>query len=424
MNSGKAPRSLARFDRVQIGAIAHLLGDAGRHGAGFQLVVAQAQHGQRVAEAGIAEADAALVGGFLLLALERPVGGVEHVVEHAGGDADDFAESVEIEFRLLGERVLDVQGQVDRAQAAAAVGRQRLFGAGIGRLDHLAVIEVVVLVHAVEEQDARLGVIVGGFHDLVPQVAGGQLAVHPMAILALVGAAGAHLGIGFGAVGQFDFGIVVDRFHEGIGDADRDVEVGQVALVLGVDEDFDIRMVAAQHAHLGATAGAGGFDGLAGAVEDAHVGNRAGSARLGALDVGALRPDAGKVIADAAAATHGFGGLGQRGVDAGLAVGGLDDGVADRLHEAVDQRGLQVGTGGGIDAAGRDEAVFLCPQELGFPMGAVLFLFDLGQRIGDTAAHVMDAGFRTLGVFLDQNLGGNFLFRQGRELGWCRNIGQ
>jgi hypothetical protein len=126
---------------------------------------------------------------------------------------------------------------------------------------------------------------------------------------------------------------------------------------------LDVRMVAAQHAHLGAAAGAGGFDGFAGAVEDAHVGNRAGGARLGALDVGALRPDAGKVIADTAAAAHGFGGLGQRGVDAGLAVGGFDDGVADRLHEAVDQRRLEVGTGGGVDAAGRDETVFLRPQE-------------------------------------------------------------
>ena len=55
---------------------------------------------------------------------------------------------------------------------------------------------------------------------------------------------------------------------------------------------------------------------------------------------------------------------------------------------------------------------------------AGFFLFDLGQRIGDTAAHVVDVGFRTLGVFFDQNLAGNFLFRQGRELGWCRNIGQ
>ena len=86
----------------------------------------------------------------------------------------------------------------------------------------------------------------------------------------------------------------------------------------------------------GTTAGAGRFDGFAGAVKNAHVGNRAGSTRLGALDVGALRTNAGEVITDAAAATHGFGGLGQRSVDARLAIGGFDDGVADRLHETVD----------------------------------------------------------------------------------------
>src|SRR5574343_437865 len=82
----------------------------------------------------------------------------------------------------------DEQGQVDRTQAAATVRRQRLFGAGIGRLDDFAVIEVVVLVHAVEEQDARLGVVVGRLHDLVPQVAGAHLAIDPQAVFTLVGA--------------------------------------------------------------------------------------------------------------------------------------------------------------------------------------------------------------------------------------------
>jgi hypothetical protein len=139
-------------------------------------------------------------------------------------------------------------------------------------------------------------------------------------------------------VRQLDIAVGFDGLHEGVGDADRDVEVGQVALVLGVDEHLDVRMVAAQHAHLGAAPAAGGFDGLAGAVEDAHVGDRARGARLRALDVGADRADGGEVIADAAAAAHGLGGLRQRGVDAGAAVDDFGDRIADRLHEAVDQR--------------------------------------------------------------------------------------
>jgi hypothetical protein len=73
--------------------------------------------------------------------------------------------------------------------------------------------------------------------------------------------------------------VLFNRSHEFIGDADRDVEVGEVALVLGVDEVLDVRVVAAQHAHLRAAARARRFHRLAGAVEDAHVGHRAAGAR-------------------------------------------------------------------------------------------------------------------------------------------------
>ena len=115
---------------------------------------------------------------------------------------------------------------------------------------------------------------------------------------------------------------------------------------------------------------------------------------------------------------------GQRGVDAGLAVDRLDDRVADRLHEAVDQGGLEVGAGGGVDAAGRDEAVFLRPQEARFPVGAVLLLLDLGEGTGDALAHVVDVGFLALGVLLDQHLAGDFLLGEGGELRWRRDVGQ
>jgi hypothetical protein len=163
---------LGQFDRGQVGLVAHVFGDLGGHGAGFVGVVAQAQHDQGIAQAGEAEADAALGLRFGMLLFQRPVGGVEHVVEHAHRGVDGLAEGGEVEAGLVAEGVLDEQGQVDRAQAAAAVGRQRLLGAGVGGLDGLAVVKVVVLVHAVEEQDARLGVVVGGAHDLLPQLAG------------------------------------------------------------------------------------------------------------------------------------------------------------------------------------------------------------------------------------------------------------
>ena len=408
---------LGQFDRGEVGGVAHVFGDARGHRRGFRTVVAQAQHAQRVAQAGEAEADAALVGGFLALAVERPGGHVEHVVEHARRHLDHFAEGGEIELGLVGEGVADEQGQVDRTEAAAAVRRQRLFGARVGGFDQLAVVEVVVLVHAVEEEDPRLGMIVGGLHHLIPQVARAHLAVDPQAVVALVGAGLLHVGVRLGAVRQLDVAVGLDGFHEGIGDADRDVEIGQVAVVLGVDEDLDVRMVAAQHAHLGAAPGAGRFDGLARAVEDAHVGDGARGARLRALDQRAHRTDRREVVADAAAAAHGLGGLRERGVDAGLAVDDFDDRIADRLHEAVDQRRREVGAGGGVDTAGRNEAVFLRPEEFRFPVRALLFFLVGGERVRDAAAHVMHGGFLALGVLFDQHLGRDFLLGQRRDLG-------
>jgi hypothetical protein len=254
LNSGKAPRSRASSDRGQVGTVAHELGDLASPCRARRGVVAQAEHDQRVAQAGEAQAHAALGLRFGVLLRERPVGGVEHVVEHADGDVDHLAEAGVIELGLVAEGVPDEGRQVDRAQAAAAVGRQRLFGAGVGGLDGLAVVQVVVRVHAVEEQDARLGVVVGRAHDLVPQLARAHLAVHPHAVVALVGAGGLDLFGGLGLVHQLDVAVGLDGLHEGVGDADRDVEVGEVAFILGVDEFLDVRVVAAQHAHLRAAA--------------------------------------------------------------------------------------------------------------------------------------------------------------------------
>jgi len=150
-----------QFNRSEVRGVAHVLGDACAHGGGFRLVVAQTQHAQGVAQAGIAQTDTALVGGFLTLAVERPGGHVKDVVEHARRDLDDLAESGKVEGGLGRECILDEQGQVDRPEAAAAIGWQRLLGAGVGGLDLFAVVEVVVLVHAIEKENPRFGMIVG-----------------------------------------------------------------------------------------------------------------------------------------------------------------------------------------------------------------------------------------------------------------------
>src|SRR5690606_30243209 len=129
------------------------------------------------------------------------------------------------------------------------------------------------------------------------QFARRQLAIDPDALVplgarALPGAGGLLRRSGLGAVHQFDLGAVAHRLHEGVGDADRDVEVLEVAAVLGVDELLDVGVVAAQHRHLRAAPRAGRFDRLARAVEDAHVAHRARGRALRRADPGAARPDA------------------------------------------------------------------------------------------------------------------------------------
>src|SRR4029077_8857692 len=115
--------------------------------------------------------------------------------------------------------------------------------------------------------------------------------------------------------------------------------------------------------HLRAAARAGRFDRLARAVEDAHVGHWAAGARVRAFHLGAFRPDGGEVVAHAAAAAHGLRGLEQRGIDAGAAVDDFGDRVAYRLHEAVDQRRLELHPGGRIDATGGEEDASRPPPE-------------------------------------------------------------
>jgi hypothetical protein len=222
-----------------------------------------------------------------------------------------------------------------------------------------------------------------------------------------------------GLVYQVDRAVGFDRLHEGVGHADRHVEVGQIAAVLGVDELLDVRVIAAQYAHLRAATAAGGLDRFARAVEHPHVADRAGGARLRAAHARTDRADAGEVVTDAATAAHGFRCLRQRGVDARALVFDFGDRIADRLHEAVDQRGGELGAGGGTDAPRGHEAALLRVEEFRFPVRAAVFRLGLGERFRHTAAHFADRGFTTLGVLLDQYFAGNFLLRQGC-LAWMR----
>src|SRR3954469_13014306 len=106
-----------------------------------------------------------------------------------------------------------------------------------------------------------------------------------------------------------------------------------------------------------------------------------------ALHLGALGADGGEVVADAAAAPHRLGGLRKRGVDAGAAVDDLRDRVAHRLHEAVDQRRLELDASARVDPARRDEAIVLRLQEAPLPVGTTLVGLDLGEGARYPAAN-------------------------------------
>ena len=399
---------LGQLDRGTVGGVAHGLGNAGGHGAALGAVVAQLQHGQRVAQAGEAHADAALGGGFGALLVQRPEGHVQHVVQRAHLDGHHVLEGGEVEGRLaaLTEGVAHEAGEDDGAQVAAAIGRQRLLTTGVGGLDGLAVVEVVVATDGVEEQDAGLGEVVGGLHDGVPQLPGRHAAVDPLAVVTLVGAGGHDLAAGAGAVHQIPVGVVLQRLHEGVGDADRDVEVVPAARgALGGDEVQHVRMVDAQHAHLGATAAAGALDGGAALVEDVDVAARAGGDGVRALDLGAIGADAGEVVADAAAATHGLGRLAQGLVDAGVALVVVAlDAVTHGLHETVDEGGLDVGTGCTHDAARADGTGMQVAQELRFPLVADLGLLDRGQRARHPGKQLGFGLLTVLQVLLGQHI--------------------
>ncbi len=294
----------------------------------------------------------------------------------------------------------------DGAEVAAAVGRQGFFTARIRRRDLLAVAQVVVVVDVVQEEDAGLGEVVGRAHDGVPQRAGGQGLVDPLAVGALVGTLLQQGGAGAGAVHQVPGLVFGHGLHEVVADADRDVEVVPAARrALGGDEFEHVGVVDAQHAHLGAAPRARAFHGGAGLVEDVDVAARARGQRGGGAHLGAAGADAREVVAHAAAAAHGFGGFAQGFVDAGVAaVVHALDAIAHGLHEAVDQRGLQVGAGRAHDAPRAYGAGLQVGQEQGLAFGAARFGLDRGQGAGHAGVELAHAGLAVLEVFLAQHI--------------------
>ena len=295
------------------------------------------------------------LGGFLQLRHRRDVlVGVHHVVQEARGAGDVLAQLSPVHAVVLCRELR----QVDRSQAAVFVRTKELLAAGVGGFQLVQMRDRVAAVGGIQEQHARLAVVVCLAHDLVEQVA------RPHALVNLDGDAGflglldvaveaAVLGVGHIREFQVPAAVVLHRSHEGIGDAHRDVEVGDLVLVgLAGDEFLDIRMVHAQHRHVGAAACSALRHLAEGVVVYAQEAHRAGRLPGGGLDQRALGAQAGEVESVAAAGLLDEGGVAQRLEDA---AGALAHIVGEREHKArrqLPQRGAGAGEGWGIGEEG------------------------------------------------------------------------
>ena len=233
-------------------------------------------------------------------------------------------------------------------------------------MDGFGVVQVVAPVDAVGEDHARLGIGVGRAHDLVPQLA---CADRP---------------VGDAAEGQLPGAVLPDRVHEGVGDQHREVEHAQSpGLALGVDEDLDVGMVAAQRRHHGAAPVTGAHDGAAHGVPHVHERERPRGVGADAAHRRALGPERREIVADAAALLHGQRGFLEMLEDARHVVGN------DAHDEAVEQRHRAPGAGAGEDAPGRQEA------EIGHRLAEAVpprgrIVLGGGERAGDAAPAVLD----------------------------------
>ena len=332
----------------------------------FVGTIAQTDHQQRIGQPGDAKADAALGRRLAGLRLKRKARGIDHVVHHPHGSADQLDQLILVQRGGLAKRVRHQPRQVDRPEQARAIGRQGLFAAGVGGRNRLAVIQVVGRVDPVDENHARFGVIIGRAHDGVPQIA----RLH---------------GLVDGAVElQIPRPVRLHRLHERIGHKDRDVEHAQPGGVgLGGDEILDIRVIATHRRHHRTPARACGHDRAAHRVPHIHERQRARSIRRHALDPCPLRPDGAEIVADAAALLHGQRRLFQHLENAAHAVG-------DRTHnKAVEQRDRARRARTCRDAARRQEPEILKGGvKPVFPVAWVVF--DLGQVAGDAPPAVLD----------------------------------
>lgn len=353
--------------------------------------VAHAHVVHQVSQAHDAQPDAAgAQGGFLELRNGGHVAvGVDDVIQKAGGKAGVLAQFFPI-HGMVGSAVL---GEVDGAEAAVLVGSEPLLPAGVGGFELVKVRDGVGTVGGIQEEETGLAVVVRLLDDLLEEVAGAHGAVNTegdaLGFSLFEGALEA-LAARIKQIGEAQRPLAVfgNGGHESIGDADGNVEIGDLVLVgLAGDEILDIRVVDAQDGHVGTAACAALGDLTEGVVVDAQETDGTGGFAGGGFDDAALGAQAreGKAVAAA-------GLLDESSVAQGLEdAGGIAPHVVingeDEAGGELPERGAGAGESGGVgeEGFGGEECIVFTRQDgdVGGP-----FFFHLGDVVRHTPEHL------------------------------------
>ena len=305
-----------------------------------------------------------------------------------------LAEARHVEDGVLGEGVIDVAVEVHGDEAAAVVGTERDFAAGVGGDGLEALVRVAVgdglAADVVPEEDTGFGGFPGVVDNLVPQLLGVNLGFH----LGVFTADGVLLCVG---------GLVLDAVHEFVIDAHGDVGAGDLALGhFCIDELLRIGVFDGDGEHEGAAPAVLGH--LAGGVGEAlHEGDDAGGGLGAVLHVAAGGTDVGHVVTDAAAALHQLHLLLIHLHDAavGVSVAAVSD------HEAVGEGDhLVLVADAGHGAALRDDVLEMVEkvedQLLAHRVGVAAL--DAGELASHTAVHVLRGVLHQLPVSVLQRV--------------------
>ena len=389
VEQGERAALLGKLHGAAVCGVTQEFGNLGRTGACLGRVVAKAQHRESVTQTRKAQTHTTLAHGFVLLFLQRPMSNVQNVVQHPNRNLDYVGKALIIKVSVFRKGILYVKRKVDGAQAAATVGGQRLFRARVSRFDGFAVTKVVIFVHAVQEENPGLCKVVGVLHNGLPQRKRGDRLVDPFAVGPLISTL---LLLGVRWLSRVNKVPVTAFFHSGhksVGNAERDIEVGQRTLALRMNKLFNIGVVTTQDAHLSTAASTGGLNGLTGAVEHVHIGQGARGGRTRSAYSRPTGTNAGEVVTHAATPAHGFRCFGERGIDTRPPISIFTDGVSDGLNKAVDKRGLKTSSGRGTDTASGHKSAVLSPEELSLMGGSVVGSFGKSQAPGDAGANLV-----------------------------------